>query len=80
MAFTLIHSDHSKKEKLEQEFNHIENSVQDRQFTVVQSTPNLGDLRDGEMVIVSSGTYTKLMFRMNEEIFSINVSCVTIRR
>jgi hypothetical protein len=80
MAFTLIHSDHSKKDKLEAEFNHIEGSVQDRQFTVLESTPNLRDIRDREIVIVSSGTYTKLMFRMNEEIFSINASCVTIRR
>jgi hypothetical protein len=80
MAFTLIHSNHEKKDKLEAEFNHIEGSVQDRQFTVLESTPNLGDIRDREIVIVSSGTYTKLMFRMNEEIYAVGVSCVTVRR
>ena len=79
-GFTRVHWDYDQDYKIIDEFANIENSVQDKQFRVVPSTPNLQDLQDGEIVIVSSNTFNKLMYRMNQEIYMINVSCVTVRR
>lgn len=80
MAFTPIHSDYEDPRTIEAEFRNVELNLQDQQFTILASTPNLQDLKDGQIVIVSSQTYNKLMFRSNQEIYSINVSCVTVRR
>ena len=80
-AWTPIIKVHDSTDKIDQEFNGQENDLQSKQFTVVPSTPNLLDLKDGEMVIVSTNTaYTRLMFRYNQEIWMVNASCVTVRR
>ena len=79
-AFTQVYPTHDTTEKIDSEISNIENDLQSKQFTVVFATPNLNDLKDGEIVIVSTGSYTKMMFRQNQEIYMINVSCVTVRR
>ena len=80
MAFTPVFTVHDTTAKVDQEIKNLENAVQNKEFTIKSSTPNLSDLRDGEFVIVSSGTFTKVMFRRNQEIYSINVSCITVTR
>ncbi len=80
MGFTPIYTEHDTTEKIDREIENIEQSVQSKQFTVLQSTPNLSQLRDGEIALVSSGTVTRLMFREGQEIYSVNFSCVTVRR
>ena len=79
-AFTPIYTEHDDQRKTDQEFINVANDVQSRQFKVVNSTPNLLDLRDNELVIMSSGTITRIMFRTGQEVYSLNVSCVTVRR
>ena len=79
-GFTQIYQNHDNTEKTDTEFTNIYSQSQSNQFKVILATPSLADLKDGEIVIVSSGTYQKIMFRQNQEIYSINVSCVTIRR
>ena len=79
MAFTPITAGHDDQDKTDREFKNIYETGQGRNFTVLNSTPNLNDIEDGEVVIVSSTSYTKLMFRMGQEIYAVNVSCVTVR-
>ena len=40
------------------EIRNITDNAQDKSFTMVTSSPTLLDLRDGEMVVYSSGIYT----------------------
>lgn len=80
MAFAPIFQDYKDAKNIKDEFANVEATLQDQQFEVRNTTPNLRDMKDGQIVIVSSMTYTKIMFRQNQEIYSINVSCVTIRR
>ena len=80
MAFTPIHSTHDTTKKVDEEFVNAEANLQDQQLTVFVSTPNLQDLKDGQLVRVSSGTFSKLMYRDNQEIYAIAGSCVTVRR
>ena len=85
-AFTPVANKHDTQDKTDSEFVNIYQQAQSKNFKVVSATPSLNDLQDGEIVIVSSITnnpgqsYTKLMFRSGQEIFSVNLSCVTVRR
>lgn len=78
-AFSPIYSQHDTKEKVDNEFKNGYDQMQPRQFTVVTSTPNLSDFRDGEMVIFSSGA-VKVMVRVGQEIYTVGISCITVRR
>ena len=80
MAFTPIFSTHEDSKKTDQEFRNLENTVQDQQFSIRNSTPVLSELKDGQIVIFSSGTVNKLLFRSNQEIYAVNASCITVRR
>ena len=75
-----VYNTYEKPHEIQAEFDNVFANAQDQGFFVFKSTPNLNQLKDNQIVIVSSGTYTKLMFRRNVDIFSINVSCVTVRR
>lgn len=79
VGFTPIYSRHDTVEKVDSEITHIANDVQSRQFTVWTTTPSLNDIRDGEFIIFVA-TQAKVMFRSGQEIYSINLSCVTVRR
>lgn len=78
-GFTRIHLNYNDQNKIAEEFRNVENSVQDKSFRVVRTTPTLIDLKDGEVVIFSSGAVF-IMFRQNQEVYSVNVSCVTVYR
>lgn len=62
------------------EFQNIYDNAQGLQFKIFTSTPAFGDLRVGEVVILSSGTFNRLLFKTEQDLFSINVSCITIAR
>lgn len=78
-GFGPIYQSHDSQEKVDTEFVNLYDQAQSEQFRVVVATPNLNDLKDGEFVIMNSST-TKVMFRIGQEIYSVNVSCVTVRR
>lgn len=78
-GFGPIYTQHDSPEKLDGEFKNAYDQAQARQFRVFTATPNLNDLQDNEVIIVSSGAI-KMMFRSGQEIFSINVTSVTVRR
>lgn len=80
MAMTPVHSDYENEDKIDDEFSNLYEQAQPVQFIVRNSTPILGELQDGQVIIVSSHTYVKFMFRVNQEIYAVNASCVTIRR
>ena len=65
--------------KINDEVKNIEQDLQSKSFRVFTTTPNLSDLQDGEIVIFSSGA-VKIMFRNLNDVYSVNASCVTIRR
>ena len=79
-GFTRIHSTYEKPEYITDEFANVENDLQPKAFSIYQSTPNLVDFKDGEIVIVSSGTYNKLMFRSGQDLFAVSFSCITVKR
>ena len=78
-ALTPIHNTFDDKDVIQSEFNNIYENAQDQQFTIVGSTPLLTNIKDGQFVIFSSGAI-KVMFKMNQDIFSISASCITIIR
>ena len=53
-AMTPISNDYSDQTATFVEFRNVFDNGQDRSFTQVTSTPNVTDLRDGEMVIYAS--------------------------
>lgn len=79
-SWTPIFDKHDTTTKIDEEFRGQENGLQSQKFTVFQSTPFLSQLKDGQVVIVSSATYNKLMWRFNQEIYAVNGSCVTVYR
>ena len=79
-AFGPIYRGHDEQLKTDDEFTNIYQQAQSKNFRVYTATPNLSDIQDGEVVIVSTTSYAKIMFRQNQEVYSINVSCVTVRR
>ena len=85
MCFFLVAAYHPQyetyetKEKIGDEFKNIETDVQSAAFKVFKTTPNLSDLRDGEIIIFSSGA-VKLMWRNLNDIYMVQGSCITIRR
>jgi len=80
LGLTPTHNSYESESLSRGEFRNVTDNAQDRQFRIVSSTPVLSELRDGEIVIVSSGTYGKVMFRSNQEIYAVDASCVTVRR
>ena len=78
LGFSRVTTVHDSTSKVDREFTNIEESLQDQQFTVIPTTPNLRALKDGQFVIVSSGNF--IMFRNGDDIFKINTSCVTVTR
>ena len=78
-AYAPLYETYESKEKIVDEFKNIENDLQSREFRVFSSTPNLSDLVDGEIVVFSSGS-VKIMFRNLNDVYSVNASCITIRR
>lgn len=53
---------------LDPDIDNIYQNFQQRGFKVYLSTPNLSELREGEMVIVSSTTKS-IMFRINDTLY-----------
>lgn len=80
MGFSPLYSVYDSPEKVSSEIKNMENDLQSQQFNIVQSTPNLQEMKDGQIVIVSSGTYNKIMWRSGIDIYAVNGSCVTVRR
>lgn len=80
MAMTPLYTEHDSQQKTDDELRLLYQQAQPIQFQVFKATPNLADLQDGQIVRVSSGTWSNLMYRDNQEIYAIRGSCVTIRR
>jgi hypothetical protein len=79
LAFKPIQEVYDKPEKIKDEFDNLEQDAQSEQFDVWKTTPNLTDLKDGQIVIFSSGAI-KLMWRNRNDIYAVQGSCITIRR
>ena len=60
------------------EFQNVYFSLQDKQFRVFDSTPSLNSLRDGEMVIYSSGTANKFIIRRSSRIYEVDLRLNTL--
>ena len=80
MGFTPIFSNHDSTEKIDKEFRNVVADLQSQEFTIYTQTPTLSTLKDGQIVIVASGTWNTIMFRRNQEIYKVNASCVTVSR
>lgn len=79
-AFTPIYTDHDVSKKVNEEFKNLENTVQDQEFRIMNSTPVLSELKDREVVIVSTLGINSLMWRNGQDIYSVRGSCVTFKR
>lgn len=80
MAFTPIYDKHETTEKVDNEFKEIEQTVQPKQWATFSSTPIVKELSDKQVVIVSSQGWSTIMWRDNNEIYSIRGSCSTVLR
>lgn len=74
-----IYERHDTPDRVSDEFKNVEDNLQDQQYFIYPSTPNLTDLKDGQIVLFSSGAH-KIMWRDGNDIFTIQGSCITIRR
>ena len=77
---TPIYDQHDSQEKVDEELRNIYYAAQSNQFTIFTDTPTPTDLKDGEIVIYSSGTVQKLIWRDGEDIYAVQGSCITVRR
>lgn len=84
MAFTPIMNEHPTQADVDDELKQIYQQAQSLQYRKFDSTPNLTDLQDGQMVLISSitknGGYSKFCYRDNQEIYTLNGTSITIRR
>ena len=67
-----IFNDYADKQNIYQEFRNYSDAGQDQQFNQVTSTPNYGDLKDGQMVICVStpmGANVNLMLRAGATLY-----------
>ena len=80
LGLTQIGNKYKDENVVNDEFKNLYLNVQPIKHKVFKSTPVLSDLQDKEIVIISSGTVIKIMFRDNQEIYSVNTSCVTVIR
>lgn len=79
-AFTDIYDKHTTLGQVDDELNNISDAKQDVQFRILTSTPALNDLQDHEVVLVITTGTARIMLRDNVEIYSVNLSCVTVLR
>ena len=80
LGLTQIGNKYKDENVVNDEFKNLYLNVQPIKHKVFTSTPVLSAVQDREFVIVSSGTVIRIMIRDNQEIYSINLSCVTIIR
>lgn len=80
MAFAPLVSTHDSTDKVDQEIRNIEQNLQGVEFAVVTDTPALTEMRDGQILLLSSGTVNKLIWRVNQEIYAVSGTSITIRR
>ena len=69
-----------KDTSLDVEFKNIYDNAQAKEFRVFRSTPPLSELRNMEGAIVSSNTLVYFIFRADENLYRVNVSCIAAGR
>lgn len=80
LGMTPIGAQHDTQQKVDDEFKNLYQQVQPLQYKTFASTPNLVDLQDGQIAVISSMTYVRPVIRINQEIYTLNGSCITVRR
>lgn len=80
LGFVAIHSEYDKEEKIVEEFRNVYDEGQAKKFEVVNDTPALNNFPSGNVVIFSSNTVRKILFRVDQDIFAVDASCITVRR
>lgn len=80
LALTPVHDKYDSEEKIREEFKNVYEEAQSREFEVVNDTPTLRELPEGRVVIFSSNTVRKILFRVDQDIFAVTGSCITVRR
>ena len=79
LGLTPVHDKHESPDKTDVEFKNLFDNAQGKDFVVMESTPAVSDLIDGQIIIFSSSA-VKIMFRQNNEIYAVSMSCITVRR
>lgn len=80
LGATPVHVSHDTPKKVDDEFVNAFQSLQPRNLKVVTTTPSLSEIQDGETMLISTGAYARLIFRRDQDIFGVLVSCITVRR
>lgn len=80
LGLTPVHEKYDSEQKVTEEFKNIFDGAQSREFVVVNDTPVLNDFISGRVVIFSSNTVRKILFRVDQDIFAVSASCITVRR
>lgn len=80
LGLTPIHEKYESEEKIREEFKNVYDEAQAKSFEIVNDTPALNDFPKGNMVIFSSNTVRKILFRVDQDIFAVTASCITVRR
>lgn len=79
-AFSPIVNEHRTPAQVDGEFTNLYDQAQPKQFRVVNSTPAFAEFKDGEVIVFSSNTVNKILWRSGEEIYAVIGSCITVRR
>ena len=72
ISATPINNRYDKEEQIFNEFTNVFKNMQSK-IRVFTSTPNLTDIGDGELVLVSSTTKS-MMFRFDEKVWNVKFS------
>lgn len=69
-ATNQVHNTYKSEQQIYNEFRNVYGNMQSKEFDVYKSSPNLSDLRDGEIVLVSSTTKS-LMARIGQSVYNV---------
>ena len=77
---TPIHNKYDTEQKINDEFRNIVDNTQGIQHKIFVTTPTLSDMQNGEIVIISTGSDQRLLWRSSQEIYAVVGSCITVVR
>jgi len=73
MGASRIRKSYSTPKDVEAEFINAFLSLQDEKITIVNSTPSVNDMKQGERVIYSSGAHKQFLIRIDTQIYKVNL-------
>ena len=57
-----VHSEYGDEQKVKDEFDNMFRNAQDERFRIMSATPTVAEMKEGQIVVVSTGTEKPRLF------------------